>query len=275
MTSVLLFIFQTEIETPKAWSLFHLLWIGLVALATFLLVKFFGKCSDKTYRKIALIMWIIFLAFEIYKQIIFFWFGGDHGEIVQNPHYQWYIFPFQFCSTPFYILPFVAFMKDGKVRDAILLFCSTFVMIGGILVYLMPETVYIDNLGICIQTMMHHGMQIVFGVFTFVRYKEKFKLKNYPFVIAVFGVFVAIAIILNEIFFAIIPEDQTCNLFFINRHYETSLPVFNAIQPNVPYVVFVFLYVFAFSLGGFLLYSMWMGIKALSERYGKKAVEQE
>ena len=45
-------------------------------------------------QKIILISGFIMLIFEIYKQVIFTYQVG---------HYQWYAFPFQFCSTPMYL----------------------------------------------------------------------------------------------------------------------------------------------------------------------------
>ena len=97
---------------PKPYGVFHLVSVAAVALITFLLIKYFKDCDDKTFRKLVLGFWIAFIALEIYKQTHYtFWYND--GDPVWD--YQWYAFPFQFCSSPHYILPFVIFMKDGKV----------------------------------------------------------------------------------------------------------------------------------------------------------------
>lgn len=102
-----------------------------------LLITFFGNASDKFVRRLAAVLWIIMVVFEIGKQLIY-GFNVEDGRLVWD--YEWYAFPFQFCSSPLYILPFVAFAKDGKIRDSAMLFLATFSLFAGICVYVIPAT---------------------------------------------------------------------------------------------------------------------------------------
>ena len=69
--------------------------------------------------------------------------------------------------------------------------------------------------------------------------------------IVTFSVFVMIANILNIVFFKTdIINGETFNMFYISPYFESSLAVFCDIQKTVPYLLFLFIYIFALSLGG-------------------------
>ena len=102
--------FEGEMETPTNYGWFHLMFIGIVILFTVFLCLKFKDCDDKIFRRITLICWITIVALEILKQLVFsFEFDGTNAVW----DYQWYAFPYQFCSTPLYVLPFIAFLRDA------------------------------------------------------------------------------------------------------------------------------------------------------------------
>ena len=107
--------FTAEMPEPTNYGWFHILSLAIIIAFTVFLCKKFTDCSDKTFRKITLITWIVLVALEVYKQITFGLSYTD-GEFIWD--YAWYSFPYQFCSTPLYALPFVAFLPDGQIRDA-------------------------------------------------------------------------------------------------------------------------------------------------------------
>ena len=74
-------------------------------------------------------------------------------------------FPFIFVQSPMYIAPIAAFLRPGKVRQAILNFLGTFGLFGGLAVMIYAQPVFITTIGINIQTMVHHGAQVVLGSF--------------------------------------------------------------------------------------------------------------
>ena len=91
---------------------FHLVSLLLVIVATVLLIVYFKDCDEKTFKRIALIGWIIMLSFEIYKQFVSSYSIDENGVITWA--YEWHRFPFQLCSMPLYVLPFVIFMKEAS-----------------------------------------------------------------------------------------------------------------------------------------------------------------
>lgn len=264
---------EPEMTRPTNYGWFHLMFFGIMVLSTILLCVFFKNCQDKTFRRIMLIGWVIMLTLEIYKQVIFSFDLSDAGTVTWE--YQWYAFPYQLCSTPLYVLPFIAFMKDCKVRDAFAAYMSLFSIFGGLAVYFYPNDVFVQTIGINIQTMVHHGLQIVLGVFCTVYYRKRFNIKYLLKSVAVFAGAVALAILLNEaVYSAFIANgiDDTFNMFYISRHFECTLPILSAIYPKVPYIVFGLIYILGFAVISVILYFIQKGIILL---FGKNKVKND
>ena len=248
---------------PKPYGIFHLVSVAITALITFLLIKYFKDCDDKTLRKLVLSFWIAFVILEIYKQTHMSFHFND-GDPYWD--YQWYAFPFQFCSSPHFILPFVIFMKDGKVRDACISFMSFYCFVAGVSVFLVPTDVFTEVIGNNIQTMYHHGMQIVFGIYFMVHFRKKLSFKYLTSGLTVLASLIAVALVLDVAiykYFMANGIDETFNMFFISPYFPCTLPVLSSIYAAVPYPVFLLLYISAFLIGGGIVYLAAMGTRAL------------
>ena len=191
------------------------------------------------------------LVLEIYKQIFYAGLHVRDGHLVWD--YQWGNFPFQLCSMPLYLLPFVAFMKEGKVRDSILAFLSTFAFFGGMVVFVYPNDVFVRMIGINIQTMVHHGLQIVLGIYFMVYNRKKLNWIYFLRGAIVFGISMFTALMLNIIMYhaVMVHIGQSFNMFYIGPYVKCHLPILTDIWTNVPYIVFlliVFQVVVGFSL---------------------------
>ncbi len=260
-------ILDVDVTAPTNYGWFHLMFMALIVIATVLLTKYFMNTDDKTFRKIALIGWLIMVGFEIYKQFVYT-FEYTDGKIVAD--YQWYAFPYQLCSTPLYILPFVAFMKEGKAREFFTSYISTFAFFGGLVVFFYPNDVFCDTLGINIQTMVHHGLQVVLGVYFAVYQRKKLNIQYFLKGLAVFAVLSGIAILLNEVVFAVFNAkgiDETFNMFYISRHFPAHLPVLSDVYNAAPYLVFLIAYLIGFSLAGLAVLYAIIGIIKLVNKY--------
>lgn len=247
--------FEAEMERPTNYGWFHLMFVGIVIISTVFLCLKFKDCNDKTFKRIALICWLVMVVLEIYKQIIFT-FEYD-GVSTVTWDYAWYAFPYQLCSTPLYVLPFIAFLNDGKIRDAFVSYMAFFSLFGGIAVFFYPNDVFVETIGINIQTMIHHGLQIVLGIYFIVHERRKFGIKLYLKSIPVFASLVAIAVILNEAMFKYLTVngmDDTFNMFYISRHFDCSLPILADVYKAVPYIVFSLIYILGFVLVSLIIY---------------------
>lgn len=224
-------------------SWFHYLSFALMIILTIFLARNLKQASEKKVRKYLLIFSIVLLSFEIYKQIIFSYQNGWG--------YQWYAFPFQFCSTPMYVALTASLTRNKKIRDALIAFLGTFGLFAGLAVMLYPMTVFISTIGINIQTMVHHGSMAAMGI-ALLSTQIKLESKTIFKASLVFSILVSIAIILNGIHNTWI-EQGTFNMFFINPLLRNDLPILTLIQPLVPHIVFLFIYILGFMFVSYLV----------------------
>lgn len=261
----------TFTEEPGNYGWFHLMFVAIIIVATFLICHFFKDAKDKTYRRIVLFTWLIIVIFEIYKEVIFS-FHINKEDISQSTwSYQWDAFPYQFCSTPLYVLPFIAFLPDSNkvcywIRRACMYFTATFAFFGGFAVYVYPNAVFIPTIGICIQTMVHHGSQVLLGIYTAVYMRKNFEIKEAWTAVCVFAVLSGIAILLNETVIYLLPKKTVFNMFYISRHFECILPILQDVYLAVPYALFLPIYLLGFTLVGAIIFFSEKGIMYLVYR---------
>jgi len=261
----IIYSLQKTMETPTNYGLFHIISIAIVVATTIVVCLLLKNRNEKIFKRFLFVCWLLILILEIYKQIIF---SFEYSDGAAKWDYQWYAFPFQFCSLQLYLLPFVIFLKDGKVRDAIIAFLATFSFFGGLAVYIYPNDVFVSTIGINIQTMIHHGLQIVLGILFMVYYHKKLSMKFFLSSIVVFVSCIAVAMILN----AIVPTftTETFNMFYISPLYECTLPILGSIYQKVHYILFLLLYIFGFSLVAFLMYLLLsITIKLINKKTNK------
>ena len=260
-------------DAPTNYGLFHICFLVLTLAVTIFLVWRFKNASDKTVRKILLAFWITVVVFEIYKQLDFSMVVTDG---VANWSYQWYALPFQFCSTIFYTLPFIIFLPDGWLRKAFIAFFTTFTFFAGFAVMLYPGDVFSPDIGVSVQTMIHHGTQVALGIFLTAHSLKNVKFRHLGIALAIFYVFCGIAMILNESVHNLIVAGEIVgefNMFFISPYYNCTLPILADIYKAVPYPAFLAIYMVGFALIALLFFAIEKGILALVGKCKKAPVE--
>ena len=262
-------LIDCNMTTPVMYGWFHILCIVIGISFTVFLCWKFKDCSDKTLRRILMISFIVMISIETIKQFYYSTSVSD-GQLVWN--YQWFVFPYQLCSTPIYIFPFTFLLKDGKARDAVMAYMMTFSFFGGVAVFALPDVFTVSTV-INIQSMLHHGIQIYTGALLMTYYRKKITYKNILYGCIVFAILFVIAISLNEIVNAsgVVGANGVFNMFFINRKYGCHLPLLSLFWGKVPYVVFAMIYFVGFMGIAFLIYGTLKGILALVNKYAKKS----
>ena len=200
------------------------------------------------------------ILFEVYKQLNF-----SYNPSTDTWNYQWYAFPFQFCSTPMYILLLVGLTKPGKVQDALCSFLATFGLFAGLAVMAFPSTVFVPTIGINIQTMVHHGMMVVIGVFMWVSGRAKLNHKTLLKAVIVFSILATIAYVSNILFYHF-GDGSAFNMFFISPYGVCDIPFLILLQPLVPHIVFLLFYLFGFALAAYIIVLIAMLIGKLCKR---------
>lgn len=262
-------VLDARMTTPGAYGWFHLLWWAITLGAGI------GLCiwhrhggNDRRVRNVVFGVAVTVILLEIYK-IINFGFTYENG--VQF-NFEWYSFPWQFCSTPMYVGFLVGIIRKGKVHQSLCAYLATYAVFAGTAVMVYPGDVFIETIGINIQTMICHGSMISVGIYLlytgYVKLEHKTILKALP----VFVCALVVAMVMNEIAHANGMSDF--NMFYISPHAEPHLPVYSDVQRAVAYPWSLLIYIFGFTAAGYLMLVIGMGIRALGRvMFKKKAVQ--
>ena len=260
-------ILSTEAPKPLVLGWFHLMWIGILIIAIALTARFLRRTTEKQNKWILFTFSLICIIFEVLKQLIYSYHGGEGWS------YQWYAFPFQFCSTPMYVGIIAAFLSDSKVRRAMYGFLAIYGMFGGLCIYLYPEQVFnTDYLFVQIQTMLYHGILFLMGLYLIV--SDRIKNKK-EFLSGGFSVFLLL-VLLAEIFNIIaqytgIADISNFNMFYISPYKITTLPALPAVQ-SFSFVLFLLVYLLAFILFSHMVFYVVYGLKKRDISFKKKSV---
>jgi len=249
--------FSLGMDTPPSYGWFHLLFVGLLIIACIGAIVLANRHhNEKTLRIVLLVCGGIMILFEIYKQLIFtFRLDASNNLIVD---YQWYAFPLQLCSTPMYVMIIAGLLKPSKIRDSLFGYLALFGLFGGLVVFAYPNDVFTPIIGINIQTMLHHGLQIVVGVFLLTYYRKSLNLQFWLGSFVTFSIFLLIALSLNYIVPSFVNE--TFNMFYISQKFGNHLPVLTNIYASVPYPVFLLTYALGFCFIASIFYWIGFGI---------------
>ena len=245
---------------PRVFGAFHITMLILVAVVTSVLCVKFKNADKPTVRKILLSIWLVMVAGEVYHQICFAFSYGD-GRLVFD--YPWYKFPFQFCQAPLYALPFTVFLRDGELRGRFIAFLSSFSLFAGLAVIIYPSDLFVETVGVNLQTMVHHGLQVVLGVYLSVRYRNSSNMRRFSSSIPIFAAFLGVALVLNLAAYRLIAEnalDQSFNMFFISPYFECTLPVLSDVYSAFPYPVFLAVYFLGFILAAAVAYNLFRSL---------------
>lgn len=260
-------ILDASMQTPTMYGWFHLLSLGLMFTAIAVLHKRCRKHSPEQVNRVVLIVSLITLLLEVYKQINFN--VAYEGGVRLEP--QLYAFPWQFCSTPMYAGLLAGCIRKGKVHDALCAYLATYAVFAGAAVMAYPSTVFIDTIGINIQTMFCHVAAVVIGVYLYMSGHVKPEFATLFKALPVFLIAVAIAVVLNEAaFYTGLLEEHDFNMFFISRHEESELPVYSQIHKSLPYPLSVLVYVLGFTAAANVVLTIAMGISKLRRKRAEK-----
>lgn len=197
---------------------FHCVCLAVTLISMVLAVYFTIKKPDKTLYFFFVLSTVVMWLGEAYKQ---FYESFPNGKFV----YQWYYFPFQFCSTPLYVYLLCSILKKGKLYDALSLYSGTYCLFAGATVLLISPTTVLGtgngNYGIATQSMLHHTLMMATGA-SALTYSAKrgITVKLFLQNILVYLSLLAIAEILN--FGLPVWTGQNVNMYFISASYPTE-----------------------------------------------------
>ena len=235
----------------------------IVFLAAGIVLGIKAKGNSKSRDKAMTILGFVFIALEAFK-IIF--------RIRVNEGVDLTLISFQICSIPMYLLPFIYFLKEGKIKQAFVGYISFQSFTSAFFYFVKPaaaiNTAYI---AISVQSILWHSLMVCSGVYAMIAYglltKEGFRTFIYSYILWV--ITAAIAVILNIILIKSVPGTAV-NLFYIAPNSTFKYPILSILfkEPK-PYPLFLIAYLIYYFIGGLMVYGISSGIKTLATR--KKA----
>ena len=258
------------VKAPTPYGLFHIISLILTITFTAMVCVHGRKDSPDKVRRTVFWISLSVVGLEILKQIVFAANILDSGSVEFN--FAWYVFPFQFCSTPMYVGVLQGIIKKGKIHDSLCAYLATYAVFAGLCVMLYPGDVFIPTIFICIQTMICHGTMIPIGAYLMSSGHVKTEHKTILKAMCTFGVAIVIAMILNEVIYSsgVLTGGDSFNMFYISRYYPSNLPIYSAVHSALPYPLNVLVYFIGFSLAAYIILLAAMGIKKLANRFSKE-----
>jgi len=264
-----LHLLQTEIEKPGVFSLFHLIALIPIIAGAILLPYFLKDTSEKVYKRVLFFSWITLIILEIFKQLVKSFQYGD-------PSYWKYStrdFPFSLCSMIHYFLPIVIFFdrkKFPKIVDTAIGYLCLISLAAGVVVCIYSDLAVSKYIYVSIQTFIHHGSQVILGIFIYVWNRRNVTIKTFYRSMIAFVITAIVAIIINVLVSSF--TSDFINMFFINPMIITNLPIGNVVQEKAGYPVFLIGYLSLIALVSYLTYLIETSIyKVLLKRNAKKA----
>lgn len=255
-------ILDCKMTAPVPYGGFHIFFFALSIFAGIILCKRFQNADEKFVRRMLFVVSLAVILLEAYKQINFS-FQYDGESITFD--YQWYAFPFQFCSTPMYIGMLAAIIKDKRIHESLCAYLGTYAFFAGLCVMFYPTTVFVDTIGINIQTMICHGSMITIGIYLLYSGYVKTGYKTVFKALPVFIILVTMAIVMNEIAYQTgLLETETFNMFFLSPYCAPELPVYSLIQGVIPFPWCALTYIIGFTLAGYALLHIFAFIKHIT-----------
>jgi len=262
-------ILQKEMVEPLAFGWFHWLCVFCMLSAIFFLYKIKDQHSEKQLKTVLGIYSGVVLVLEVLKQIS--WaisFDPELNMFVWD--YEWYAFPFQLCTTPMFVSIICIFLNKGKFRDFLLSYMAFTTILGSIATIVMPDSCLVSDILVNVHTMWLHLGSFVVSVYLLMSGEVKITKNSWLQSVPIFLCFTAIANILNVIIYNLdILNGETFNMFYISPYFISDLPIFDKIQQNTPYIVFLLSYIFVLIFGSFVIFQI---SKLLSKVHGKYTI---
>lgn len=266
----ILYFLQGEMETPKPYGWFHILCIFItISLIIFLYLNR-KKYNEKQLKWVLGTYGIITFILELIKQIMWS-FNYNPTTMLVTWDYQWYAAPFQLCTTPMYVSIICLFLKKNKLRDSLLSYIAYFTILGSIATIIIPDSCFTSDILINIHTMYLHCGSLVVSIYLLFTKEVEINYKNLLYGFLVFLSLVFIANTMNISFYKTgIIGDETFNMFYISPYFVSILPIYDVIQQNTPYLVYLLIYMISIYIGGSLVYIIAYFIEYINNKLTKQ-----
>ena len=233
-----------EMEKPRAYGPFH---ITLTVIGVFLcifLARKFRNLGERGSRRLLFSVGMFLVVTEIYKQLFYSFYLGDH-------EYNFSIFPFQLCSVPMYLCLITAFLPEGKLRRGMFHFMTTYNLLGGLITFLEPSGISHSYFTLTLHAYIWHLSLIFIGFYLISSGRYAKTWREFGAATVTFFALACLAFGINLLFWD--ASGGTINMFFVGPR-NSSLAVFKDIAKTYGWYVSTALYLPAVCIGAYLVF---------------------
>ena len=233
-------------ESPRMYGDLHL---GLAALAVALNIAVYHIVRNKREDRLLDILWalgIFMILAEIFKQ----WFCYEYLFDRQiNLRY----FPWQLCSIAMYLSVSARYLK-GKAQEAVLVYLSTFSLVGAVMALASPAGMLLDQAVFTLHSFIYHALIISESMIAILILRNR-EMPLFRSALPLFGVTVLISELINLLARRIINDPlREPNMFYINPYFETTQPVFRNIARSFGTFAEIIVYLLCLILAAYLVF---------------------
>ena len=212
-------------KKPSIFGAFHLVSVLICALST-LSVGVFYKRLGKYLDHIVFGAGLLLLFLELYKQ----WYCGF---VIGNGSYNFGVLPLQFCSYALYSFLLAPLLPEGKIKDALYLFCGLYQTMGGCIVMAYP--LLYPQASLCIHSMVWHSVMIATG--TLILFARGYGVRYWKELLPPTLIFlstVTIAVLLNYALQPLTANSlQPLNLFYMSPYQTNNYILIRDVQAHL------------------------------------------
>lgn len=259
---------QTDMTVPTRWGWFHLLSLGLAAVALLPALLLPKKSAEKRLKVVLGVYAFPTFVLETLKQLSWSYSWSEESGACWD--YQWYAAPFQLCTVPLFICLVCFFLPKNKLRT-VLLSCVAFIsLLASTAVAILPDSCFTTDILVNIHTMYLHCGSLAVAFYLLLSGEILPTFGNWRRGYAVFAGFAGAALLMDVLIY-LSPlllnaegERETFNMFYISPYFPSTLPVLDGLWESLPYPVFLLCYFVAVAIGSLAVLGAAAGIAALA-----------
>ena len=233
-------------EKPEMFGSLHFVLAALAVVFNMAVCRCIRDRDEEQLLKLLRILGLIMIVSEVFKQ----WFCYTR---MFDRQISLIYFPWQLCSVAMY-LSFAAGYLKGKAQEAVLVYLSTFSLLGAVMALAYPEGMLQQQIVYTVHSFIYHAL-IISGSMIAVGILKKRERPSFGSSLPLFGVTVLIAEIINiSARYIIRDTEREPDMFYISPFYETTQPVFRSIEQSLGTVPEIIIYLLCIILGAYLIF---------------------
>jgi hypothetical protein len=182
---------------------------------------------------------------ELYKQLFYYY-------IINDQHYDWWLFPFQLCSLPIYLCLLLPLIRNTRIRRILCTFLLDFNMMGGIATFIDPSGILHGYWTLTLHGLIWHLILIFLGIYIVMSRQADLSWKGFLSTLPLFALTCLIAEIFNTRFHLL----GSINMFYISPYEMSTQLLFSDIDNRLGRPVGIALYILAMIGGALLIHSV-------------------